>query len=152
MCELGNKKNAKGTYKQYFESLGIRHVSIDSNGLDGAVPLDLRAPIDIGDFDIVTNFGTTEHVTEQEQCWKNVHNLVRTGGILVSMTPLPGHWLRHGLWYPTTTWYKHFALLNDYTIEILYVYVPRFLIFFRGRKRNDKVFKMPAEEHMFKNV
>src|SRR6185369_5643655 len=42
MLELGNKKKAAGdavfTYKSVFKSMGFRHVSVDTNGLDGAMP------------------------------------------------------------------------------------------------------------------
>ncbi len=57
MLELGNKRNPDGVYKLYFESIGIKHTSIDWNGQDGALNLDLRKPIDMPPFDMVTNIG-----------------------------------------------------------------------------------------------
>src|SRR3989338_5277340 len=55
MCELGNQQIRKSaaritkakTGKEYFSSLGYDHTSIDRNGLDGALPLDLCEPIHI---------------------------------------------------------------------------------------------------------
>eukprot|EP00438_Fugacium_kawagutii_P000717 Skav211036 [mRNA] locus=scaffold1434:73496:78361:+ [translate_table: standard] len=54
-----------------FERLGFRHTSLDINGRDGAVVVDLSRmkptarPLNVsllGHCDVVTNFGTTEHV------------------------------------------------------------------------------------------
>ena len=111
MLELGDKC-AKGQppYKDWFESIGIRHTSVDWNGLHGALPLDLRQPLNLGRFDMVTNIGTTEHVSEQEPCWRNIAEA--TGKWFVSMTPCPGYWPRHGFWYPAPDFYRSFADLN----------------------------------------
>lgn len=120
MCELGAK--GLGTYKTYFESCGWRHVSIDLNGEGGAVKRDLQELIALDDingpFDVVTNFGTTEHVDDQHPCWNNVHAFVRLGGFLISCTPLD--WPKHGRWYPTEAWYRQFCELNGYIIEDLW--------------------------------
>ena len=76
LLELGNqaiRRNARKSYnidtgksKVYFLELGCNHHSIDWNGLDGAIPLDLTLPIPIPKFmkyfDIVTDFGDMEHV------------------------------------------------------------------------------------------
>src|ERR1041384_5416258 len=74
MLELGNKVTGAGlVYKSVFEAMGIRHVSVDWNGKDGALPLDLRQPLNLGRFDMVTNFGTSEHVEDnQKAVWRNI--------------------------------------------------------------------------------
>lgn len=115
--ELGNKKepNAKGTYKDQFERWGIHHVSVDLNGEDGALPLDLREPLNLGTYDLVTNFGTTEHVSEQEPVWRNIAEACDK--LLVSVTPMPGLYPDHGIWYPTPAFYFDFARLNGFHIE-----------------------------------
>jgi hypothetical protein len=59
MLELGDKQDAGRVYKPWFESLGFRHVSVDINGLNGALPLDLREPLNLGTFDMVCNIGTS---------------------------------------------------------------------------------------------
>lgn len=153
MLELGNKKNSKGTYKNYFESLGIEHTSVDWNGLDGALKLDLRVPINLGQFDMVTNIGTTEHVSEQTPVWKNVHEAVKLGGVLVSITPKPGDWWWHGEYYPTQEFYKQFAELNGYTVENLSEAQnhPTRIIRARMRKVKDLPFQMPKSEYIFFN-
>ena len=98
MLELGNKKTKGWVWKDYFQSIGIDHTSIDWNGLDGALPLDLRSPIEMDPFDMVTDFGTTEHVSKREGVWRNIPNLLKVGGVLVSHGPKHGDWWWHGFW------------------------------------------------------
>lgn len=155
MLELGNKKNPDGVYKSAFESIGIEHVSVDWNGLDGALKLDLRLPQweTLGQFDMVTNFGTTEHVDAQEGVWRNIHECLKVGGTLISMTPYPGDWSWHGEFYPTETFYRQLALLNGYEIERLYVdrEPPRRNWYARLRKTGATPFHMPDLSLLYRN-
>jgi hypothetical protein len=113
MLELGNQRireklqrkyNIKSPIaKEYFTSIGIIHHSIDINGKEGAIPIDLSKPITnnfwINKFDIGTNFGTLEHVTNknngQWQAWKNLHNTVKKGGMFIHGLPDKNAWPRH---------------------------------------------------------
>ena len=95
MLELGNqtirrssKHDLPKTGKKYFESLGMHHTSVDLNGLDGAIALNLSKPIInpnwVNHFDVVTNFGTTEHVEPYEAqyaCFRNIHNFMAVNGL-----------------------------------------------------------------------
>jgi SAM-dependent methyltransferase len=130
MLELGNKLNTRCgpgggdtiTYKSFFTKLGVSHTSIDTNGKDGALAVDLRKCLrteltarDFNrvQFDVVTNIGTTEHVEgNQEQVWRNVWEAVRPGGWLLSITPAPGDWWWHGSYYPQPEFYEAFLQLN----------------------------------------
>lgn len=148
MCELGAKRNERGAYKPFFESCGFRHVSIDLNGT-GDLQLNLTQPIDVkaigGPFDVVTNYGTTEHVEEQEPCWRNVHALVKVGGYLISATPLD--WPKHGRWYPSEQWYREFCELNGYELEMCFIQPDRLnfnTVCVRARKRSDETFTFPS--------
>lgn len=95
MVELGDQTLRIGKTrflaKEYFELLGIIHTSIDINGRNGACSVDLSVPITdeywLGRFDILTNMGTLEHVSDQYECWRNMHNLVRIGGVFISAIP-----------------------------------------------------------------
>lgn len=54
--------------KEYFQELGIDHVSLDYTGNDGALKGDLDYPIDLKrTFDVITDFGTSEHCTNLYQ-------------------------------------------------------------------------------------
>jgi len=97
MFELGNQRFIGGQYttgKEYFKHIGMRHTSVDINGEDGALPLDLTKPELFYDFrceyDVLTNLGTTEHVepiANQYECFSIIHDVVRAGGIMIHMVP-----------------------------------------------------------------
>lgn len=104
MCELGNQlmRGSTGkpcrTGKEYFAPR-FDHVSIDLNGEDGALPLDLARPIVeadlLGSFDVVTNVGTSEHVYDQYQCFANIHRLAKMGGLIIHISPTGSSWPNH---------------------------------------------------------
>ena len=150
MLELGNKQTRGVSYKSVLTNLGIDHTSVDWNGLDGALSLDLREPLDLGQFDMVTNFGTTEHVSEQRPVWENVHNACKVGGISCGATPLPGDWPGHGMHYPTMEFYEEFARLNGYEITILEIWrdAPKRNIYYRMERVEEKPYTHPKPSLM----
>lgn len=111
MFELGNQRFAFSgcsTGKEYFTNKGMHHTSVDINGEDGALPLDLTKPEMFGEFknkyDILTNLGTTEHVEpidKQYDCFSIIHSVVKPGGIMIHMVPdveeydVSGAWNKH---------------------------------------------------------
>ena len=148
MLELGNKRKGNMVYKRVFESLGIRHTSIDINGKDGALPYDLRKPLDLGTFDMVTNFGTTEHVSERDYqgqitCWRNVLGFMAIDSVLVSITPLKEcqKWARHGRWYPQPEFFEELAEHNG--LEVDRLYTDSNLVYARLVKLENVPFVMP---------
>lgn len=110
--------------KSFFEQLGVRHTSVDLNGELGALQLDLSLPINkpewINHFDIVTDYGTTEHVgmglDRLYACRANCHNFCRPGGIMVFVNPKTGHWPKHGYHYFTKEHYIKLAAANQYGV------------------------------------
>lgn len=109
MAELGNQYfrddvlGCEVSAKLVFGAMGVDHISFDSNGKDGTIDLDLSKPL-IDDyherFDIVTNFGTSEHVeNSQYWCWRNINDLCRPGGHMIHAIPEIGSWPRHGRWH-----------------------------------------------------
>jgi SAM-dependent methyltransferase len=122
MCEFGNqhlKDGYKGfsTAKKYFESLGVYHISIDLNGKDGALALNLNTEIDfkkLGQFDVVTNMGTSEHVQNNDQCFENIHNLCRDGGIMIHLVPAFG--TIHGRRQYTLEWLNSISEIKGYKV------------------------------------
>lgn len=160
MLELGAKwvSQADVTYKSVFEALGVRHVSVDWNAKHGALNRDLRKPLwdELGQFDMVTNMGCTEHVSNQERVWENVHHLTKVGGVYVGQTPYHDgkSWWWHAEWYPTEDFFTTFALYNGWEIERMYKsrQVPHENLYCRMRKVEDKPFKMPPLEFIKRNV
>jgi hypothetical protein len=171
MLELGNKLNTRAgpnadltiTYKKFFQSQGVRHTSIDINGLDGALAIDLRCQDlpgelakrnEYGLYDVVTNIGTTEHVVDnQRQVWKNVWDCIDEGGWLISCTPLAPDWWWHGYWYPTLEFYQRLAQDNGMAHAHLSVYGqhPRKCARFYAQKVRHSVFTMPPADALAYN-
>lgn len=98
ICELGNQKmkwQPDYTAKKFFIRTGaIEHISIDMNGKDGALRLNLAEDLLVTHpewskrFDLVTNYGTAEHVEGGiYECYRNIHNFCRTGGVIINDGP-----------------------------------------------------------------
>jgi hypothetical protein len=126
MLELGDQVISDGplsgqTGKSYFETQGMMHTSVDLNGLHGAQVLDLRVPAEFvhwrGQWDIVTNAGTTEHVEphrSQYETFGIIHDCTRVGGVMLHLTPDADELDRVGAWrYHCTNYYteRFFAML-----------------------------------------
>ena len=162
MLELGNKRKGDIVYKEFFQSIGFEHTSVDLNGLDGALRLDLSKPLGLGTFDMVTNLGTSEHVSEknyegQVQCWRNMLEAMSVGSVLISITPQPGTWLDHGTWYPRLGFFTELADLNSMELERaeerdwIAGHPNRRLVTARLVRRELVPFKMPGRGCMFIN-
>ncbi|HWB48005.1 MAG TPA: hypothetical protein VG651_02770 [Stellaceae bacterium] len=80
--------------------LGFDYASIDIDGSPGSIPLDLNydaAPAGHrARYDLVTNFGTTEHVANQLNAFAVIHDLTRHGGVIIHELPVHGSF-NHGL-------------------------------------------------------
>src|SRR5580700_2983078 len=76
--------------KNYYDLVGAAHVSIDWHGQNGALRLDMSQPVAgflFNRFDVLTDFGFSEHVQNQYQNWKNIHDIVKPGGIMIHELP-----------------------------------------------------------------
>ena len=124
MLELGNQILRQlgahsGPAKSYFTGLGVYHTSVDINGQDGALCLDLQEPLNIGEFDVVTNFGTSEHVPAQFPTFKNMHEACRVEGLMIHVVPsIANLEIRrpHGLWLYKPEFFLSLAKMCKYKI------------------------------------
>jgi hypothetical protein len=86
--------------REFWQWLGMTYAAIDIDGSPGSIPLDLNydstPPEMIGKFDIVTNYGTTEHIANQLNAFKVIHELCCQGGVIVHNLPAQGM-MQHGL-------------------------------------------------------
>ncbi|CAK0776620.1 putative Methyltransferase domain-containing protein [Azospirillaceae bacterium] len=138
MLELGNQQfyPAGDLAKIWFEKRGVAHISVDLglNSDHGKYPPDYVAdltkdlPRRINKrFDIVTDFGTCEHMNmckcpQPKSCChpravnaialyfarRNMREHCRSGGIMVFDNPAAGYWPGHGFHYFTE---EHYTLL-----------------------------------------
>lgn len=104
MAELGNqfiKFSSFHLSKNYFISRGVDHISYDWNGKDDSVMLDLGSSPkqSFPTYDIVTNFGTSEHVYNQYWCFYHIHQLCKVGGIMIHSIPFKNSWPTHCPFY-----------------------------------------------------
>jgi SAM-dependent methyltransferase len=133
VCELGSQdfvpksfgkwanvtsdKGARGLY----EYLGMTpYVCIDLNGEHDAMPLDLNSATWIGDqFDVVTNHGTTEHVFNQANVFRLMHDLTKLGGLMIHIVPSKGY-PRHGLFVYGELLFEELEYANKYGLLTSY--------------------------------
>jgi hypothetical protein len=110
----------EGPAKYYLESLGIDHTSLDLCGLNESLKRDITESIeDLGQFDVVTNFGSSEHVEpfkKQYDTFKNLHNLCKNGGYIIHQIPPIGHWLEHGPIHYSDNFFKKLSWKNSYDV------------------------------------
>ena len=127
MLELGDQNiyfgDNYGKYaKEYFILLGIKeHISVDLGAHEGgAIEHDLSKPIErpewINYFDVVTNVGTSEHVSNLYECFKNVHKFCKPNGLMFHENPQTESWKGHGFHYMTQAFYIDLAALCGYEI------------------------------------
>jgi SAM-dependent methyltransferase len=68
-----------------------------------------------GHFDLVTNFGTTEHVFNQLRAFQTIHDLTKKGGIIYHDLPLAGY-IDHALFRYDPLFFRTMLPANDYEL------------------------------------
>lgn len=100
---------------EWYKTQGITtYACIDVNEANGAIYHDLSTPVsdDLPEYDLVTDFGTSEHVAGLYGCWSNKFELCRVGGLIYSENPMTGNWPGHGRHYLESTFYPALARLT----------------------------------------
>ena len=113
------------TTQEFYEVLGINdYACIDVNGKNGALVYDLNTDIlqNYGidkTYDLVSNFGTTEHIFNQYQCFKNMHDLLKVGGLAIHILPFEGY-LNHGYFNYQPSFFVDLGIANSYELVGIY--------------------------------
>jgi hypothetical protein len=127
MVELGNQwmrpscELYDGPTANFWRALGVHYTSIDINGKNGALALDLNKDQKVHHLQghVLTNIGFTEHVADQYQCFKLLHELVLPGGITVHDSPGPnGNEWEHTPVRYTVDFYTALADRMGYRLEL----------------------------------
>ena len=109
---IGKYGKPDKTAKGYFESLGFEHTSIDINGAHGSLQLDLREPFPkefYNKFNVLTNFGTTEHIIDnQYQVFKNFYDAAAPGALMVHQVPFTT--FGHAYWAYRESFFENLAI------------------------------------------
>jgi hypothetical protein len=102
----------------FWEWLGYDYASIDLDGSPGSIPLDLnfdQVPDEhLHRYDLVTNLGTTEHIANQLNAFKVMHDLTKVGGIMLHRLPAQGM-INHGFFAYQPRFFWMLARSNAYT-------------------------------------
>ncbi|MEK0337529.1 MAG: hypothetical protein QQN41_08870 [Nitrosopumilus sp.] len=155
--------------KIIYELLGVKEYEcIDSDGKFGAHIFDLNKEIDkvYGykiQFDLVTNYGTSEHIFNQYTCFKNIHNLTKAGGYMIHAVPFRVH-DNHCFYMYQYNFLENLAKDNNYEIKGAWISVgvdesvfpvldiekyvgeKKVLIFCLLKKTSSNPFKIPFQD------
>lgn len=102
--------------KDHFHALGYVVNSWDITGCQGSNVVDLREQ-QTGQYDTIFQHGTLEHLDRDLYTgFKNCHDLLKVGGIVIHENPKTGNWPGHGTYYFTTHFYEMLAIQNGYEI------------------------------------
>lgn len=111
---------ARDLYSRYgFSS----YASIDQSGYLGSIPLDLNRDVreqgHTDSYEVVTNAGTLEHCFDQLSAFRNMHELCRTGGLMIHVMPSQGQ-VNHAFYnyHPRFIW--ELAHANRYEVVSFY--------------------------------
>jgi hypothetical protein len=101
-------------------------------------------------WDIVSNFGTSEHVEPEighYNCWKNMHKWTKVGGYSVHEIPEVGSWKDHCRFYYDFDFFKNFQKIGYSIIDLCHMEYEKNgnLIFCLMRKNEEKSFFTPEE-------
>jgi SAM-dependent methyltransferase len=93
--------------------------AVDLHGTAIAEKHDLNLPLPFADqFDVVTNLGTAEHIFNQCQMFKSVHETTNPGGIMIHSLPNQGCF-DHGFYNYHPTFIFDLSAANRYQIVTL---------------------------------
>jgi hypothetical protein len=98
----------------------IKYDSVDvCPGLKNTAILDLNfdalPPHMHACYDVVLNFGTTEHILNQWNCFELIHDALKVGGVAYHQLPASGY-LDHGYYCYTPLFFRDLAKANGYEI------------------------------------
>ena len=71
-------------------------------------------------YDVVTNFGTTEHIFNQWNCFSVIHGATKVGGAMYHVLPATGY-LDHGYYCYTPLFFRDLAKANGYEIVDMFM-------------------------------
>lgn len=133
----------------YRAALGYASItSIDLQGTEAALPLDLNGPLDLPRrYNIVINTGTTEHVFDQRRVFQSIHDYCEPGGLIVHNAPHQAP--EHGFYSYSRCFFDDIAAANGY--ELLYAATAVLdercgtLFHLAYRKTRDEPFKTPRQ-------
>jgi len=109
----------RGMLSNLLAACGFRYLALDIFDAPATRLFDLNVESPgedlAGHFDLVTNYGTTEHVVNQYLSMKTMHELVRPGGLIHHDLPMAGYH-DHGYFCYNPRFFTELAEANGYEI------------------------------------
>src|SRR3984893_6914566 len=109
--------NWKGSGLELYTALGFTYHCVDLDPQFNSIPLDLNfdpcPPEHAGKYGFVTNHGTSEHILNQYNVFKVMHDLTMTGGFMLHAVPFTVH-LEHGFFNYQPNFFDALARYNSY--------------------------------------
>lgn len=113
------------TSRIFWEALGFKYSALDFDGHRDSIAIDLNrdaVPGQLkGAFDLAVNTGTTEHVANQDNSFRVIHDLIRPGGIMMHEVPAQGM-MTHGLFNYNLKFFWTLCRENGYEVLFLKIY------------------------------
>jgi SAM-dependent methyltransferase len=110
--------------RHFWNSIGFQYASVEFDGHRDSIALDLNrdsVPKRMRNaYDLVVNTGTTEHVANQDNAFRVIHDLCKPGGVMFHELPAGGM-MTHGLITYTPKFFWNLCRENDYQILFLRV-------------------------------
>jgi hypothetical protein len=112
---------------EVLELTDVEYVSFDVVATRKAELFDLNrhdlSPQRHGWFDVAVNFGTTEHLVNQFNAFKVMHEAVKPGGHMFHQVPSTGY-INHGYFCYNALLFRELAEANGYEVVDLWFYGP----------------------------
>jgi SAM-dependent methyltransferase len=109
------KADAQLAFYGIFGGGSYRSADLTDPRADYAFDLNFPMPEGVGRYDVVTNFGTTEHVFNIGQSFENIHDLLKVGGVVLHALPGYGY-IDHGFYNIHPCAYLDMAKANEYEV------------------------------------
>jgi len=126
-----------GAQEKFYRLLGVAsYASIDLHDSRADIRHDMNLPLNVErQFDVITNFGTAEHIFNVFQFFDNVHRLLKAGGTALHVLPACGD-VNHGFYNFHLIFFHRLAKANNYDI-LDYRYVDNIAYKSFGRTTSD---------------
>jgi hypothetical protein len=102
---------------EFYKSIGLNIATVDIHGKNRAIAIDLSKESNaVFNVDLLTDFGTVEHVSDLYSALLNCHNWTNEGGLMIHANPKTGTYKGHGVSFFTMEFWLKFADVMDYNL------------------------------------
>ena len=121
---LDSFANWKGSGQALYTALGFNYSCTDVDPQFNSIPLDLNfdevPAAHRGKYDFVTNHGTSEHILNQYNVFKAIHDFTRVNGYMLHAVPFTVH-VDHGFFNYQPNFFEALAKYNSYEVSGIWV-------------------------------